>query len=125
MVTHAQPAGRIAGRRVNRLATATAIPLLLGTLVLLSGCVAAPGYDQYAGAYAYSYPAYGYFAYDDFGDFDDFHHHDDDHHHFDHDRFDHDGFDHHHFNHNPWGNHHWAHPGPSLWPLQGSTGRQR
>jgi hypothetical protein len=59
MFTHAQSAGRIAGRRVNRLATATAIPLLLGTLVLLSGCVAAPGYDQYAGAYAYRYPAYG------------------------------------------------------------------
>jgi hypothetical protein len=122
MLTHVQSAGGTAGRRGHRLATAAAVSLLLGSFVLLSGCVAAPGYDQYAGAYPYAYPSYGYFAFndfDDFGDFDDFHRHRD---HFDHHRFDHD-HDHHFDGHGDhWGH---AHPGPSLWPFMGSGGPRR
>jgi hypothetical protein len=112
MLTHVQSAGGTAGRRGHRLATAAAVSLLLGSLVLLSGCVAAPGYyDQYAGAYPYAYSSYGYFAFDDFDNFDDFHHH---HRDFDDHRFDHDHD--HHFDHH-WDDHHWGHmhPAPSPW----------
>ena len=126
MNTLTRSAGGNAGRKVHRLATATAMSLLLGSFVLLSGCAAEPGYDQYAGTYTYAYPAYGFFGFDDF---DDFHRHHDrfDHHHFDHDRFDHDGFDHHHFDHGPGDGHHWdhAHPGPGMWPLEGAGGHRR
>jgi hypothetical protein len=75
--------GRAAGWGKGRKLALTAISLLLGTGVLLSGCAAGPDYEPVR-VYEYPYPAYGSLDFDYWGGWGG-----DWHHHWDHDHDDH------------------------------------